>query len=105
MDAALFKSFAASVPICLLFAGSVITCARRGSAPSILQVVGAAGIMVVGVAHMCEALHVLPWMGWGEEHSMGHYLDLAGAVLGATLFPLGYLLQAVAKTFQASPGN
>jgi hypothetical protein len=54
--------------------------------------------MVAVVAHMCEALHVLPWMGWGEEHSMGHYLDLAGAILGATLFPLGYLLQAVAKS-------
>jgi hypothetical protein len=30
-------------------------------------------------------------MRWGEEHSPGHYLDLAGT-LGVTLFPLGYLL-------------
>jgi hypothetical protein len=26
-------------------------------------------------------------MRWGLEHSIGHYLDLSGAVLGLTLFP------------------
>lgn len=29
------------------------------------------------------------------EHSVGHYLDLWGAVLGLTLFPIGYLLHAL----------
>jgi hypothetical protein len=51
--------------------------------------------MVVVVAHMCEALQLHPWMRWGEERSAGHFLDLAGAALGVTLFPLGYLLQAL----------
>jgi len=32
-------------------------------------------------------------MGWGLEHSVGHDLDLSGAVLGLTLFPLGYALE------------
>ena len=35
------------------------------------------------------------WMRWGDEHSAGHYLDLVSAVLGGTLFPVGYLLHAL----------
>jgi hypothetical protein len=34
-------------------------------------------------------------MHWGDTHSVGHYLDFASAVLGLTLFPIGYLLHAL----------
>jgi len=34
-------------------------------------------------------------MRWGESQSPGHYLDLSSAVLGITLFPLGYVIQAL----------
>jgi hypothetical protein len=34
---------------------------------------------------------------WGDEHSIGHYLDIASAGLGLTLFPLGYLLDVLTK--------
>jgi hypothetical protein len=95
MDTILLKSFAASVPITALLIGSIVMCSRGARASSILQVTGAACLMVVVVAHMCEALQLLPWMRWGEERSAGHFLDLAGAALGVTLFPLGYLLQAL----------
>ncbi len=27
-------------------------------------------------------------MNWGDEHSVGHYLDFGSAVLGLTLFPV-----------------
>jgi hypothetical protein len=47
---------------------------------------------MVVLAHGCEALHLFPRMHWGEEHSAGHYLDLSSAVLGLTLFPLGFVL-------------
>ena len=53
--------------------------------------------MVVALGHICEGLHLFPGMQWGMEHSAGHYLDLASAVLGLTLFPLGYLLHAIAS--------
>jgi hypothetical protein len=36
-------------------------------------------------------------MHWGLEHSLGHYLDFWSAVLGLTLFPIGYLLHALTK--------
>jgi hypothetical protein len=32
-------------------------------------------------------------------HSVGHYIDLAGAIVSVTLFPAGYLLQAIAERF------
>jgi|SRR5215831_16266458 len=100
MDTMLFKAFAASLPIGLLLIGSLITCSRGINASSILQVAGAACLMVVVIAHLCEALHVFPWMRWGEENSAGHYLNVTGVALGISLFPLGYLLQAVGR---ASP--
>jgi hypothetical protein len=50
---------------------------------------------IVILAHICEAFGIFPWMGWGSEGSMGHYLDLRSALLGLTLFPLGYCLYAL----------
>ena len=53
--------------------------------------------MVVILTHVSEALDVFPWMHWGLEHSLGHYLDFWSAVLGLTLFPMGFLLGALTK--------
>jgi hypothetical protein len=47
---------------------------------------------VVVLTHVCEALHLLPWMRWGEPDSAGHYLDLSSAALGLTLLTAGYVL-------------
>jgi hypothetical protein len=54
-------------------------------------------LVLVPITHVAEALHLLPWMHWGLEHSAGHYLDLCGAALGLMLFPIGYLLHAITK--------
>lgn len=97
MNMTLVKALAAFVPVCVLFGGSVVLLTRVKTAWSVLQVVGAGGLVVVILAHLCEALHLLPWMGWGLEHSPGHYVDLVGAVLGITLFPLGYLVGGLAS--------
>jgi len=59
--------------------------------------IGAECLVVVVIAHIFEALHVIPWMQWGMVHSNGRYLDLCSAILAFTLFPAGYLLQALAK--------
>ena len=57
-----------------------------------LQALGATGLLAVIGAHLCEAFGWLPLMGWGRPNTVGHYVDLAGAALGLTLAPLGYLL-------------
>ena len=60
-----------------------------------MQLVGTSALVLVVLTHVCEALHLFPYMNWGLEHSAGHYLDLASAILGFALFPTGYLLQAL----------
>jgi hypothetical protein len=60
-----------------------------------LPVACAAALVVVVLAHVFEALHVFPRIGWGSQNSVGHYLDLLCAILGVTLFSLGYLIHAM----------
>jgi hypothetical protein len=97
MNATSFKSLVALLPAGILFVGSVLLFLKERTLGSFLQPLGAGCLMVVVLAHICEALHLFPWMHWGAEHSVGHYLDLGSAVLGLTLFPIGYLLHALTK--------
>lgn len=97
MNVILVKALAAFAPVCVLLGGSVVLLIRVKTPWSVMQVVGAGGLVVVVLAHFREALHLLVWMGWGLEQTSGHYVDLVGAVLGATLFPLGYLADALGR--------
>jgi len=90
MNAILLRALVALVPAGMLFAGSVVLFLRGKTVGSCLQVLGAGCLVAVVLTHLCEALHVFPWMRWGDAHSVGHYLDLWSAVLGLTLFPVGY---------------
>jgi hypothetical protein len=97
MNVTLLKALVALVPACMLFSGSIVLFFRGKTVWSLLQLLGAGCLLVVVLTHVSEALHLFPWMQWGLEHSMGHYLDFWTAVLGLTLFPIGYLLYAVTK--------
>jgi hypothetical protein len=97
MNAALLKAFVALVPASVLFSGSILLFFKERSVPSFLQLLGAGCLAVVVLTHLCEAFHVFPWMHFGREHTVGHYLDFWCAVLGLSLFPLGYLLHALTK--------
>ena len=85
----------ALVPACVLFSGSVVLFLKGKSVGSFLQLLGAGCLLVVVLTHVCEALHLFPSMHWGLKHSVGHYLDFWSAVLGLTLFPVGYLFHAL----------
>jgi hypothetical protein len=97
MNVTLLKALLALVPTGLLFSGSVVLISRERTVWSFLQLVGAACLVIVALTHLSEALDMFPWMHWGREDSLGHYLDLSSAVLGVTLFPTGYFLDALAK--------
>jgi hypothetical protein len=97
MNVTLLKALFALVPTGMLFIGAVVLFFRDKSVRSFLQPLGAACLVVVVLTHISEAVQLFPWMHWGSEHSVGHYLDLWSAVLGLTLFPIGYLLHALTK--------
>jgi len=88
----LLTSLLALAPTLALLAAFVVVFRRRRSTASFLQLVGAVCLVIVVLTHVCEALHLFPSMEWGRPHSVGHYLDLASAVLGLTLIPVGYAL-------------
>src|SRR5215472_16533634 len=95
MNVPFYKALVALLPVSLLLSGSAIMWLRGKTLYQFIQLLGAGCLVLVVLTHVCEALHLLPAMHWGLEHSAGHYLDLAAAVLGFTLFPVGYLLQAL----------
>jgi len=97
MNPALLKSLVALAPAIMLFSGSVVLFFRGKTVCSLLQLLGAGCLVVVVLAHVCEALHLFPWMHWGLEQGVGHYLDFCSAVVGLTLFPIGYLFHALTK--------
>jgi len=92
---ALTRGLVAMVPASMLLCGALVLFHRRKTVPFLLQLVGAACLVVVALAHVSEALQLLPWMQWGLENSAGHYVDLGSVVLGLTLFPIGYLAHAL----------
>jgi hypothetical protein len=97
MNVTLLKALVALAPACMLFSGSVVLFFRGKTVCSFLQLLGAGCLVMVVLTHVSEALHLFPWMRWGLEHSVGHYLDFCSAVLGLTFFPIGYLLCALTK--------
>lgn len=97
MHVTLLRVVVAFVPAVALLAGSCVLFYRQKRLSAFLQLAGAAGVVVVVLTHVCEALQLFPAMGWGQEHSIGHYLDLGGAIVGITLFPSGYLLHALMR--------
>ena len=97
MNVTLVKALVALVPILILLSGAVSLYTRTKTASSLVQVLGAVCLIVVVLAHVCEALKLFPSMRWGAGDSAGHYLDFVSAVLGLSLFPIGYLFHARTK--------
>ena len=79
------------VVILLAFCVSALTFAKERTVPALLQLLGAASLIVVVLTHVAETFHMFPWMGWGLPNSAGHYIDLISALGGLILFAAGYL--------------
>lgn len=95
LDVKLLKPLLALIPACLLWFGAVLSFARRKGGYRLLQLLGATCLLIVVGVHLCEALGVFPRIGLGMPNSVGHYLDLGAAVVGVTLFCIGYFLDGV----------
>jgi hypothetical protein len=86
-----------AVPVVLLFSQSLIGFFRSPSSSAWLRLLGAGFLALVVLAHFCETFQVLTWMGWGQKHSPGHYLDLASATLGLILLAGGFALHSLTR--------
>jgi hypothetical protein len=102
MNVTLFRALVVLVPACLLFFGSIVWFSRESTLWSFLQLFGAACLVVVAFSHIAEALQLFSSMGWGLEHSAGHYLNLWSVIFGLTLFPVGYLFHALTRVTHTS---
>jgi hypothetical protein len=97
MNPTFAKAIVALIPTGMLLVGSTLQFSRRKRIVTLFQLAGTACLMVVVIAHVCEALGWLPGMHWGLEHSAGHYIDLVAAIGGLSLFPIGYLFGALTR--------
>jgi len=97
MNGALAKALVVLLPAAVLLWGAAALFVRGRSVYSFLQLIGAGCLVVVVITHIAEAVNLFPLMHWGLKHSVGHYVDLWSAILGLTLFPTGYLLQALTR--------
>jgi hypothetical protein len=95
MNATLIKALIALVLGGLLLPRAIALFRRERTLFPLLQLVGAASLIVVVLTHIFEALRAFPSMGWGRENSVGHYVDLCSAILAVTLFPLGFLMHTL----------
>ena len=84
MNSTLLKTLVVLVHGAMLLIGSVTLFRRDKTVFPLLQLLGAGSLVVVALTHIFESLHALPSMGWGQENSAGHYIDLCSAVLAAT---------------------
>ncbi len=92
------KSLVALIAASALLVWASVVLRREKSVGALLLFVGAGGFLIVALAHVAEWLQLFRGMGWGERHSAGHYLDLAGAVLGVVLTPLGLVLRLTRRS-------
>jgi len=97
VDATLAKALVALFPVAMLLFGSVALFFKTRTVAVLLQLIGAAGLTISVLTHVCEGLQLFQSMGSGMPNSLGHYLDLSSAVLGVTLFSVGYVWWALRK--------
>ena len=92
---ALLKALAGVLLVGVLCASSTLAYRKKRIWSSAFQLAGACFLLVVVAIHICEALHLLPWIDWGAANSAGHYLDLVCAIAGLTLLSIGFLLRVI----------
>ncbi|MHB8812964.1 MAG: hypothetical protein ACYDAE_06820 [Steroidobacteraceae bacterium] len=80
--------------VAMLAAVSAMRAIRKPELAAVLQFLGSVLLAVMVLAHIAEALSLLPQMGWGRPGTPGHYLDLVSAVSGLVLLVSGVSMRA-----------
>ena len=99
MNVAALKGLLALAAACVFLAVSTALFVTRRDLRSALLATGIGWFGVMALTHFFESFSILPAFGWGRPDSVGHFIDLAAAVLGITFVTLGFLIHL------ASPNN
>ncbi len=76
------KTLLALAAACVLLIVSAAILLTRRNFGSTLVAVGIGCFGVVALTHVFEGFSILPAFGWGQPHSVGHFIDLGAALLG-----------------------
>jgi len=102
MSVAVLKGLLALAAACVFLGVSVILFLTRRGFASALQALGIGCFAVMALTHVFEAFSILPSLGWGRPHSVGHLIDLVAALLGVTLVTTSFLLRYVSRDSRRS---
>src|SRR5438477_61547 len=102
MSAAVLTGLLASAVACVFLGVSVVLFRTRRSFASAMQGVGIGCFAVMALTHVFEAFSILPALGWGQPHSVGHLIDLVAALLGVTLVTTSFLLRYLCRDSRRS---
>ena len=92
MSTAVLKGlFALAAAGVFLIVSLVLFLTRRGLS-SALQAFGLSCFGVMALTHFFAAFSILPALGWGQRHSVGHFIDLVAALLGVALMTTSFAL-------------
>ena len=89
---AVLKGLLALAAACVFLGVSVSLLLTRRGLGSVLQAMGLGCFGVMALTHVFEAFSILPALGWGKPHSVGHFIDLVAAVLGVTFVTTSFWL-------------
>ena len=89
------KGLLALVAVGVFLCVSAALFRTRKSFGSALQALGIGCFAVMALTHVFEAFSILPALGWGQPHSVGHFIDLVSALLGVTLVTTSFLLRYI----------
>jgi hypothetical protein len=92
VSAATLKGLLALAAACVfLIVSATLFLTRRGLVAA-LQALGIGCFGIMALTHVFEAFSILPALGWGRPHSIGHIIDLVAALLGVTFVVASFLL-------------
>jgi len=96
----LYRALLLAMPVAALLIYTASTYVYSRTAWSLLLFIGGLCFSAVVVTHIAEALRAFRAMGWGDPHSVGHYIDLTSAVAGVACVVVGVLLRVVVRRIE-----
>jgi hypothetical protein len=92
MNAAVLKGLLALAGASVFVSVSGVLFVTRRDLASALLATGIGWFGIMALTHVFESFSILPAFGWGQPHSVGHFIDLAAALLGVAFVTTGFLV-------------